>query len=185
MSIIQWWKEVKDRPVSFQLRAFIGLCIECHSHYKLIPYAGIKSGDTLIKNIAWHSLCDAWELNRIILVWKDIAVSLKWLTKQEPGSYIAQYNSALSPRILFLSLFFAHLNRPSECANKILWNQTKFVLVCHNVVKRGAGGLFWGLCIGKGIFWQWGLAGCESVLHLQGSVAFTWNSVEDIQVPRS
>lgn len=123
----------------------------------------MKCKDALIKNIAWHSLCDASELNGIILVWMDIAVSLKWLTKREPGSYVAQYNSGLC---LPGSSFFTFEQRWSECANKILWNQTKFFFF-----------LFWfsTVQLKEGMFQQWGLAGCESLLHLQDSIAvFTW-----------
>lgn len=86
MSFIQkWWSEVKDQPVSFLLQAYISLYIECHPDhcFNVISHAGIKCCDTLIKNMARQSLCDVWELNRIILVWKKIAVSLKWLTKQD------------------------------------------------------------------------------------------------------
>lgn len=138
--------------------------------------------------MARHSLCDVWELNRIILVWKDIAVSLKWLTKQDSGSYTAQYNSwfCLPASSFFFIFFFYMWTKAIWMCNKILWNQSNYVLVWHNVVKRGTGWAFSGPGMVKESFWQLGLAGCESLRRLQDSIGvFTWTLSKIFRIPRS
>lgn len=160
-------KRAKGQAVSLPLPAFISLHIECYSdnYYNLMECAGMKCSRTLFKNIARHSLCDAWELNRFILGWKDIAVSHK-----ARAGIIAQYNSRLClSGSSFFFFFFTFEQRQSGCANKILWNHTKFVLVWQfgEVLE----GFYSGPVHGMGIFWQWGVAGSESPLHLQDSIA--------------
>lgn len=73
-------------------------------------------------------------------------------------------------------LFFLYMwAKAIWMCNKILWNQSKYVLLWHNVVKRGTGWAFSGPGMVRESFWQWGLAGCESLLHLQDSIGvFTW-----------
>lgn len=108
--------------------AFISWNIKV-SFSQLYPVCRNKTRRRLIRNMTQLMWCR--ELNRITLLSKRHAAAPKRCTKQEAGSYGAQYNSVFvsqDPR----------LNIWTKTIQKISGNQTWFILVCGGLVQRGS-----------------------------------------------